>query len=64
MPGPPGSPSSAIVTPWRLPAASVSCHVSSRSPPPPATTLATAGSVKTYVAVKLFAAASVVSSAV
>ena len=53
-PGPPSSPSSAMVIPCRLPSASVTCQDSSRSPPPVAAISATAASSNSYVAVKVF----------
>ena len=51
IPGPPSSPSSAMVRPWRLPSASSSSQDIMRSPPPLAAIAAVAGVSNTYVAV-------------
>src|SRR3954468_19507639 len=59
MPGPPSSPYSAIVRPWRLPSASSTCHDMKRSPPPVAAVFAASAFwarsslLKMYVAVNL-----------
>src|SRR3954469_17042461 len=53
-PGPPTSPNSAMVTPWRFPPRSTSSQDSSRSPRLALAAIsAVAGSLKTYVAVKV-----------
>jgi hypothetical protein len=54
MPGPPGSPNSAMVRPCRLPSTSVSCQDSSRSPSPALAAIwAVSASSNTQVAVKV-----------
>src|SRR5688500_6859088 len=54
IPGPPGSPYSAMVRPWRLASASSSSQAMARSPSPAfAAISALAASSKTYVAVKV-----------
>src|SRR5688500_9141107 len=54
MPGPPGSPYSEMVRPWRLSSASATCQAMDRAPAAFAASSAAAGSSKTYVAVKVF----------
>src|SRR5215218_6363837 len=53
MPGPPASPSSAMVRPCRFASASSSCQAMARAPPPSAAILATSALSKWYVAVKV-----------
>src|SRR4029078_841129 len=54
IPGPPGSPFSAMVMPWRLAAGSVNSHAIARSPSPAlAAVVADSRSSKMYVATKL-----------
>src|SRR6478736_328972 len=55
IPGPPGSPFSAMVMPWRLAAGSVTSQAIARSPrPASAASVADSTSSKTYVATKVF----------